>query len=400
MLVLGGGVVAGGVLALVLQAVTAPGETGAAAEAGPWPPSTSSVATTSAVTMSAAPLVTADVVGEQVLLAWTPGGLRDGFADAVRRLPSVGAVTSVAGGLVELAGSAASDGQPSDVLHDGWVIPLDAMAYDPATYPDFVPTAAAGLFRDLGPGEGLLSEGSAALRGLGAGATLRLVDGTALRVAAVVDDALVGAAEVAVAAPDLPALPQRYLLLRSAVSRPAMEVALRATLPAGVPLRVRGPGETPYLRHGDAVLPQLEIKRRFGEFAYRRGPAREFEQDPGWARANLVTAAVPLLGDVTCHRAVIDPLRQALSELEAASLGWLVDPQGYAGCAVARFTDDRSSVSRHAWGLALDLNQRTNPMGTAGDQDPRLVEAFAQHGFTWGGSWLVPDPAHLEYALP
>jgi hypothetical protein len=33
-------------------------------------------------------------------------------------------------------------------------------------------------------------------------------------------------------------------------------------------------------------------------------------------------------------------------------------------------------------------------------QDPRLVEIFQQWGFTWGGQWLVSDPAHFEYVRP
>jgi hypothetical protein len=106
---------------------------------------------------------------------------------------------------------------------------------------------------------------------------------------------------------------------------------------------------------------------------------------------------VPLLGRVTCHRAIIAPLRGALEELARSGLAWLVEPDGYAGCHNPRLTSSLDSVSRHAWGTALDLNEHKNPYGQAGRQDPRLVTIFQEWGFAWGGEWLIPDPAHFEY---
>lgn len=54
-------------------------------------------------------------------------------------------------------------------------------------------------------------------------------------------------------------------------------------------------------------------------------------------------------------------------------------------------------MSRHAWGVAVDLNYPANVRGRSPGQDPRLVEAFERYGFTWGGTWLIPDPAHFEW---
>ena len=50
---------------------------------------------------------------------------------------------------------------------------------------------------------------------------------------------------------------------------------------------------------------------------------------------------------------------------------------------------------RSSW--AVDLNVAGNPTGLASAQDPRLVEVMERWGFTWGGRWLVPDPAHFEW---
>jgi hypothetical protein len=154
------------------------------------------------------------------------------------------------------------------------------------------------------------------------------------------------------------------------------------------------------LRHGDAVLTQAQVKERFGEFSYRRVGGGRIEQDPSWLAANLVTAEVPILGQVRCHRAILAQLEGALADLERDHLTHAVDPDGYAGCHAPRLTRRLDSVSRHAWGVAFDLNVHDNPVGHDSAQDPRMVEVFERWGFTWGGPWLVPDPAHFEYLRP
>jgi hypothetical protein len=44
----------------------------------------------------------------------------------------------------------------------------------------------------------------------------------------------------------------------------------------------------------------------------------------------------------------------------------------------------------------VDLNARLFPYGSKAKQHPRLIEAFARHGFAWGGEWRTPDPMHFE----
>lgn len=340
---------------------------------------------------------------QRVLLVWTAEELPPALADRVRALPGVRQVTAVAGDRVDLVGSTAADGAPVDDLAPGWAVPLDALAIDPAGYAAFVPPSARPAVAGLRAGEALLSATSARLRGVGPGATLSLAGGTTLTVTAVLDDTLLGAAEVvlpAAAAAGSGVTTARFLLVAYAGDRVATEAAIRAAAPAGV--RVRGPGETPYLRHGDAVLPQALIKERFGEFAYRPPGAGErvFVQDPAWERAHVVAAEVPILGRVRCHRGVIGALEGALGELAGSGLAALVDRAGYAGCHHPRLIAPGGGVSRHAWGVALDLNAADNPTGTGSSPDPRLVEVMERWGFTWGGFWLHPDPAHFEYVAP
>jgi len=224
-----------------------------------------------------------------------------------------------------------------------------------------------------------------------------------LTVAGVVDDALVGAAEVAVSRAGgrgVGLTRDRYALLAYRGGRAAVARAVRRALPAGLPVRLRGPGETPFFRAGDAVLPQAMVKERFGEFAWRPAGGGDFAQDPAWQAANLATGRVPILGRVRCNRVLLPALAGAMRELERHNLAGLVDPAAFAGCWNSRLTRSGTGVSRHAWGAAVDLNVAGNPTGLASAQDPRLVEVMERWGFTWGGRWLVPDPAHFEYLRP
>ncbi|HEX8135086.1 MAG TPA: M15 family metallopeptidase [Actinomycetes bacterium] len=368
--------------------------------AEPAAPTTASPAAGGVATL---PTRAAAVPADRVLLAWTPRRLPADLAGRLRRAPGVRAVTVVKGGRLELAGSTDADGRAVDRPPKGMTIPLEAIAFDPATYMGFLPASARAAFRRLVPGEALLGATSARLRHLGPGGRLELSGGRRLTVAGVVDDALVGAAEVAVSRMGGPAVGltrDRYALLAYRGGRAAVAAAVRRALPAGLPVRLRGPGETPFFRAGDAVLPQAMIKERFGEFAWRPAARGDFLQDPAWQAANLATRRVPILGPVRCNRVLLPALAGAMRELEEHNLAGLVDPAAFAGCWNSRLTRGGDGASRHAWGAAVDLNIAGNPTGLDSAQDPRLVEVMERWGFTWGGRWLVPDPAHFEYLRP
>jgi len=154
------------------------------------------------------------------------------------------------------------------------------------------------------------------------------------------------------------------------------------------------------LRQGDAVLPQVLIKERFGEFAYRPDGDATFVIEPGWVDANIVTTSVPILGEVSCHRNLLPALGGAMEELEQRNLDSLVDRDGFQGCFNPRYIGSGRGISRHGWGAAVDINIGTNPGGLESAQDPRLVEVMERWGFTSGHEWLVPDPGHFEYVQP
>lgn len=366
-------------------------------------PTTTAAATTPPPPDTTEPGRTAPPQSDQVLLVWTPGVLPEGFSERVARLPGVGAVTTVRSGQAHITETRNANGEVVDRPPNGFVLPIEVIAFDQETYPDLLSRTEAAVFIEAGPGEIILGHRSAQLRDIGPGGEIQFEDGSSLTVAAVVDDVLIGAAEAALPvqhAGPLGVSDDRYLLIRYSGDRHDLEAAVRAELPHGVAVRIRAPGETPVLRHGDAVLPQVMIKEQFGEFAYRLGQGESFQIEPGWVENNIVTTPVPLVGNVTCHRNLIPALTGAMEELELRGLGFLVDPDGYRGCFNPRYIAGGRGISRHAWGAAIDLNVDHFPAGQETAQDPRLIEVMERWGFTSGHEWLIPDPGHFEYFRP
>lgn len=360
--------------AVVVGAALGAGTTALVQDGGATPTSTTTAA-------PAAGGATSPPAAEQLLLAWTSGGLPDGLAETAAAIPGVSTVVVIRGGPVGLVAVTDVDGRTTPVGPPGWQVDLDAVAVDPAAAARIVAAADRPAVSALQPGQALLSETSAGLRGLGPGAVLHLADGSALIVAGIVSDEAIGGAELAVTDPVAGTTTARALVVAFEGDRGAVEQALA---PAGTPIRFRAPGETPFLRAGDAVLPPATIKATFGELVHR-----DLELDPAWVAANIVTEDVPVLGPVTCHRSILPALRSAMTELVQKNLGRAVVT--YDGCFVPRWNG--AELSRHSWGVAIDLNFDLL-------QDPRVVEVMERWGFTWGGRWLDPDPAHFEYVSP
>jgi hypothetical protein len=335
--------------------------------------------------------------GDRVLLVWTPTRLPDGMAERINPLAGVRRVTSVNGGLVSRARWWDADGRIVDQPPPGFAIPLDGMAFDPSTFSPFVPATVRPVFEHLRADEVLLGTTSARLRRVHPGGTLELVGGRRVTVAGIVDDSVIGAAEVAFtragASTELSA--PRYLLVAYDGDRTQVEVAIRSGVEAAVPIRFRGPGETPFFRQGDAVLAQVFLKERFGEFAFHPGEGKTIVIDPAWERANLVSRDDPILGRLRCHKDLLPALDGAMRELAQRHLAFVVG--SFEGCWNPVRIVEGGDLSRHAWGAAVDLNYAKNPTQIVSAQDPRLVEVMRRWGFTWGGHWLVPDPAHFEY---
>lgn len=338
-----------------------------------------------------------------ILLAWAPGSLPARAERRIERVRGVRDATTVVAGLDWIRATYGPDGAPIDRPRGDFSIPFEVAVIEPREYARFVaPAERAGLLA-LRAGDVLLARTSAELRRTPQASSIRLID-RAVGVSGTVTDETANGYEALMRGPvpDAWDRADRFVLirLRRPQSRPAVERAVRSLLVPGQVARVRAQGETPFLRYGDAVLPQLVLKEVFGEFAARPLATGTLSLDPRWVRKNIVTARVPVIGDVRCHRSLIPQLRTALREAVAAGLSHELDPARYGGCYSPRFIshDPEGRLSHHSWGIAIDVNVAENPFGTRPDQDRRLVAIMEKWGFTWGGRWLIPDGMHFEWA--
>ena len=329
----------------------------------------------------------------QVLVVRRRGGVPPSWAGRLRRTAGVAAVARTERTQAMLRHSRRAGGRAVAAAPQGYAVPLDAMVVQPQAYADVLP-GAAREFRRLRRGTALLSRTSARLRGLGVGDRLAFAGGRALRVAGVVDDELVGLAELVLTGADAAGGNAGTRQLLVATTRPER---VERRLPRNDAVRVRT--LSPTLRASPRLIARpLEIKARFGEFAVGLPYGSDWIRiEPRWMDRNIVTRPVPILRAVTCNRRLFAPLRRALRSLERRGLARVVDRTDYAGCFAPRRIPGSGSLSLHAWGLAIDINARANPRLGDSRQDRRLVRAMEDAGFTWGGRWpSVPDPMHFE----
>lgn len=340
----------------------------------------------------------------KVLLAWATGdGLPGDTERILEGVRGISAVTVVHAGIDWLHASFDADGSLLDRPEPPLAIPLEVAAVDPADYAAFVPAGERDRVLALGPRDVLLPETAAEIRRAAPGSVLRLEAGR-FTVSGVVSDAATGGYEAVVsrAAPRRWPSTETYALIRtkSPQLRSRVRKTITSLLAPGDQLQMRAEGENPFLRYGDAVLPQLIVKSVFGEFAAEARSDGFLDVDPAWRKDNITTARVPLLGAVTCHRAVFPQLRRALSRAVTANLSFAIDPADFGGCYSPRFINRNPAgrLSHHSWGIAVDVNVAENAYGTKADQDLRLVRIMESAGFTWGGRWVVPDGMHFEWS--
>ncbi len=132
-----------------------------------------------------------------------------------------------------------------------------------------------------------------------------------------------------------------------------------------------------------------------GTFRYTVSGGRVIP-DQAWVREHIATETVPILGQVTCNKAMLPQLKAALAEIVKLKLADEIHPDEYAGCYYPRFIAGSTQLSNHAFGLALDLNVPGNLRGTVGEMDRGVVAVFKKWGFGWGGDWNYTDPMHFE----
>src|SRR3954452_14744981 len=130
-------------------------------------------------------------------LAWVPGGLPSGFGDLVSTVPDVPAFATATADIAWMTASLDANGDGVDEPEAPMMIPMDVTGVDP-TFATFLPEPERQLVENLDPGQGILPESEANLRGLGAGATLLFRGVQKVAIVGTLPDALMGAFELLV----------------------------------------------------------------------------------------------------------------------------------------------------------------------------------------------------------
>jgi len=145
-----------------------------------------------------------------------------------------------------------------------------------------------------------------------------------------------------------------------------------------------------------AYLTGGKIADVVGPFSYRVIGGGRIAPDAAWVAQNITTEVMPIIGPMTCNKAIFPQLRAALDEVVAQGLSSALHPNEYAGCYYPRFIAGSTTLSNHSFGLAMDFNVPENQRGTPGEMNRTVVQIFKDWGFTWGGDWHYTDPMHFE----
>ena len=143
------------------------------------------------------------------------------------------------------------------------------------------------------------------------------------------------------------------------------------------------------------VLPTAMVKEMFGDFQIKERDGTWITTEPSWREKNIQVKKMPILGNTRCHRLMWGALEGALNQIVDEGLANTLSVEDFkksGGCyaprRINRF-DAGGSISRHAWGIAIDINTKSS-------YHPRVVEIFNSWGFAWGGTWTSPDEMHFE----
>ncbi|MDQ4094797.1 MAG: M15 family metallopeptidase [Actinomycetota bacterium] len=339
------------------------------------------------------------------LVAYSPEQLPSRTERALEKINGVKASTMWSGSKF-MKSSRTYGGRVVDRPPGSYKIPLDVAFVEPNEFARFAQNRDRDAIRSLGGNKALMAAGEVRLRKGHDRLKMRFSVGRARSIGAISNKSAQGYELILPMPAPRASVAFRTILIEKppGVTRKRIARKLR-NIAGSKPLELRSEKQVPYLRHGMLVQPQLKVKRAFGEFSIRPTSGRSLSIGGRWVSNNIKTDGVPVLGRVTCHRKIFRQLRGAMSELRRRGLAHTARRSNYAGCFNPRFISSYTGsdvgpvkrLSRHAYGIALDINAGTNPFGRRPRQDGRLVRIMKKWGFTWGGRWAIPDGMHFEW---
>lgn len=253
-----------------------------------------------------------------------------------------------------------------------------------------------GLPVHPGAGEVVLTSAGAAFRDLDVGSVVVLTDRVERTVVAITDDPALQDVEFVVADEDAAALGIRgrqraVVRLEDGAAVEKLVAAASSLLGPDAIVQPRAALNRPM------VLSLPETKQQFGEFPFKDLPGRDIQAGATWIDEYVVQTEIPVIGTVVCNRLIIDDLTAVMNDLIEAELDDEIDPDLYGGCWAPRRINKNANLSRHAWGIAIDINVDFEEPGLGPIPSDSVIETFERHGFRWGGDYPIPDNHHFEW---
>ena len=292
-------------------------------------------------------------------------------------------------------------------LGEGWRIPMATMVAS-STY--VRATGGDAMAEVVASGQVLMGETAAKVRGAQVGDVLTLRDRKfwmhPFTVGAIVADEFVNSGDLFMsisAAASLGEMPVSRVAITDIVSPASVLSGLKKKgITIGTDYRLR----TSWDRNNpDGTLGTATAKKLLGEFSYRPTVGSSILVAGSWTSRNIAWKMrytdIKLVNN--CHRIVVDAIQGALTEIRRARLSRFVNTQNsnrYGGCFVGRYNrlaGNFGAPSRHAWGMAIDINTDTNPQGGVPQMNCAVVRIFRKWGFAWGGNFWPADGMHFEY---
>ena len=292
-------------------------------------------------------------------------------------------------------------------LGKGWRIPMATMVASST----FVRAIGGDAMADIvARGQVLMGETSAKVRGAQVGDVLLLRDRKfwmrPFTIGAIVADEFVNSGDLFMsssAAALLGGMPVSQIAITDIVSPSSVLSGLKKKgITIGTEFRLRTSWDR---KNPDGTLGTATTKKLLGEFSYRPTVGSSILVAGSWTSSNIawkMRYTDIKLGN-SCHRIVVDAIQGALTEIKKSGLSRFVNTQNsnrYCGCFVGRYNrlaGNFGAPSRHAWGMAIDINTDTNPQGGVPQMNCAVVRIFRKWGFAWGGNFWPADGMHFEY---
>lgn len=293
------------------------------------------------------------------------------------------------------------DGSPVQSFEPGYGVPMSVVAWD---LPDGVGVLDRDVIGAILEGGIAMSERSAALRGAHVGDVVHIEGWNGLStqfiISAIFPDEVLHWAELAISLDTADRIGFERVSRQYFRGDATVAAELQALM-GDLPVRITS--DPTSVDRSDFVMATIELKERFGEFSFRRLRGDNIDIEDAWVDENIVTVVVPPLGQFRCHRAVVPYVRSVIADLERTGLLAEIDPVDFqlaGGCYNARLIrggDKGFALSRHSWGIAIDINPSTNRFEGDVTLSDDFGQTFRDWGFAWGANWIVKDGMHFEW---